>query len=350
MKLNTQLSSGFAAVIILLVIVSVTAYWGLTGEFDGFSEYRRLASANNRTSLFQENMLSVRLAARRFISDPSDQTVQDYRQHFGEMMIMVKEMQENVKKPERAKKVTVLAEQAAKYDTIFVQFVALNKQQDEATVRQGEMGAALRKVVTQIIETVAKENNAEAAVLAGQIQENVMLGRLAAVRLRQSHKAEDFETAKREIQVEAADLAKTLRQKTENGEVQKLLDQFDKDRNAYIPLITTIFDRIQKSNASIAALTQTDLAVAKVTDELKAAYTEEQNALGLRVQQANKLAVTVVTWLSAGAVLAGILLAWLLVRIIQRPIGGEPAEMAAITEKIAGGDLTVRFTHTGHET
>ena len=350
MKLSTQLSSGFAAVIILLVIVSATAYWGLTGAFDGFSEYRRLARANNRVSQFQENMLSVRLAVRSFIGDPSDKTAQDYRQTFGEMMTVVKELQENVKNPERANKIAFIAEQSAKYNTTFDQLVALNKQQDEATARQADMGAATRKVVTQMIEAVAKDNNAEAAVLAGQIQENLMLGRLAALRLRQSHKAEDFETAKRQIQVEAGDLAKNLRQKTENAEVQKLLDQFDKERNAYVALVTTIFDLIQKGDAAIATLNQIGPAVAKVTDELKAAYDEDQNALGPKVQRANELAVAVVTWLSVGATLIGILLAWLLVGIIRRPIGGEPAEMAAITEKIAGGDLTVRFTDTGQET
>ena len=350
MKLSTQLSSGFAAVILLLVIVSATAHWGLTGAFDGFSEYRRLARANNRAGQFQESMLNVRLAVRGFIGDPSDKAAQNYRQNFGEMMTLVKELQETVKNPERARKVASIAEQAAKYNTTFDQLVALNKQQEEAEARQAEMGTTMRKAMTQMIEAVAKDNNAEAEVLAGQIQEHLMLGRLAALRLRQSHKAEDFETAKREIQVEAGDLAKTLRQKTENVEVRKLLDQFDKERNAYVALMTTLFDLIQKSDAAIAILNQIGPAVAQVTNELKAAYNEDQNALGPQVQRANELAVTVVTWLSAGAILVGILLAWLLMGIIRRPIGGEPAEMAAITQKIAGGDLTVRFTDTGRET
>jgi methyl-accepting chemotaxis protein len=51
----------------------------------------------------------------------------------------------------------------------------------------------------------------------------------------------------------------------------------------------------------------------------------------------------------AGAFLA-LLLAWLMTRIIQRPIGGEPAEMALITQQIAAGDLTIRFSQTGQET
>ncbi len=39
-----------------------------------------------------------------------------------------------------------------------------------------------------------------------------------------------------------------------------------------------------------------------------------------------------------------------LTRRITRLIGGEPAEMAALAQRIAGGDLTVQFANTGQET
>ncbi len=58
-------------------------------------------------------------------------------------------------------------------------------------------------------------------------------------------------------------------------------------------------------------------------------------------------------WISimlATALGLGISIAFVLARGIRRPIGGEPAEMAALTQQIAGGDLTVRFTDTGKET
>ena len=42
--------------------------------------------------------------------------------------------------------------------------------------------------------------------------------------------------------------------------------------------------------------------------------------------------------------------ACLTVRGLLRMIGGEPVEMAGLTERIAQGDLTVQFTHTGKET
>ncbi|CDH45402.1 exported hypothetical protein [Candidatus Contendobacter odensis Run_B_J11] len=76
LKLRTQLNSGFAAVMVLLIIVAGTAYWGLTGAFDGFTEYRRLARASNRTAVFQDQMLNVRLSVKNFVISHSDKATQ----------------------------------------------------------------------------------------------------------------------------------------------------------------------------------------------------------------------------------------------------------------------------------
>ena len=349
MKLGTQLGSGFAGVILLLIIVSATAYWGLTGAFDGFSEYRRLARANNRTGQFQEQMLNVRLVVRGFMANASDKAAQDYRQSFGEMITLVKEMQESVKNPERAKRVALIVEQAAKYDTAFVQIEALSKQRQTTIDQLNENGANMRKTVTSMIEGAAKGSDIETAILAGKLQEQVMLGRLHMTKYLESHKDADFNQAREELVVKIDGLVKLLRDKL-TGADQTLLQQFDKLHDAYQTLMTSVFEITEKSDALIQTLTQIGPEIAKVTDELKNAYNEDQNALGPQVQRANELAGAIVTWLSIGAVLVGILLAWLLVRITRRPIGGEPAEMAAITQKIAGGDLTVRFTDTGQET
>lgn len=64
LKLRTQLNFGFGAVIVLLVILSITAWWGLQRAFDGFTEYRRMALNNLKSSEFQETMLRVRLDVR----------------------------------------------------------------------------------------------------------------------------------------------------------------------------------------------------------------------------------------------------------------------------------------------
>jgi len=66
-------------------------------------------------------------------------------------------------------------------------------------------------------------------------------------------------------------------------------------------------------------------------------------------QTSGFMKIVSISMLLAGLALA-VLLSWLTARAIRRPIGGEPAEMAALTQQIAQGDLTVQFTATGKET
>ncbi|MCC7221515.1 MAG: methyl-accepting chemotaxis protein [Candidatus Contendobacter sp.] len=92
------------------------------------------------------------------------------------------------------------------------------------------------------------------------------------------------------------------------------------------------------------------LEVVAITTRLQDTYRTDQHNLGALVQGNNEWVMQTAIWITVAAVLAGIALAWLLARLIQRPLGGEPAEMAAITTRIAGGDLTVQFSDTGRET
>ena len=347
MKLHSQLYFGFAAMIVLLIIVAGTAYWGLSSAFDGFSEYRRLARANNRVASFQEEMLNVRLAVRGFFANQSDKAVQDYRENFGQMMAVVKELKENVKNPERVKQVTFVDEQAAKYDAAFTQVTALAKQRQTTVDRMGETGVTLRQTATKMIDAAALSKNLEETVLAGKLQEQLLLGRLYMAKYLESHSDDDFKRAKQDLVIKSDEIAKTLRQKTQDAGLRGLLDQFDREHQAYEGLMATVFEATEKSDGLIKTLDQIGPEVAKTTEALKAAYDADQNALGPQVQSSNQIAVAVVSWLSVAAVIIGILLAWLLVRGIQRIVSritqATEQVSAAVTEIAQGSvDLSQR--------
>ncbi|HRD50223.1 MAG TPA: methyl-accepting chemotaxis protein [Candidatus Contendobacter sp.] len=342
MKLRTQLYFGFAAMILLLMTVAGISYWGLIGALDGFTEYRRLARANNRVADFQDQMLSLRLAVKNFVINHSDKAVQDYREDFSRMMALVKELKENVKDPERAKPVALIDEQAAKYDAAFTQVTALAKQRQATIERMNEIGVALRQTATKLIDTAAQNKNLEEAVLAGRLQEQLLLGRLYMVKYLESHSGEDFARAKQDMQVKVAEFAKALHQKTQDTGLRGLLEQFDKEHQAYETLMATAFEVTEKSDGLIKTLDQIGPEVAKITEELKAAYTTDQNALGPQVQRSNEIAVAVMVWLSVAAVLIGILLAWLLVRGIQRVVSQitqATAQVSAAVTEIAQGSV-----------
>jgi len=186
--------------------------------------------------------------------------------------------------------------------------------------------------------------------LASALKAQFMSGRIAVFRYIRSHVRDDFEKAQEEIITRVDQQEKILSEKM-GARYRTQLEQFTKEHDAYKALLPTLLQAIEKSNDLIKnALERIGLEVTNATDNLKSSRKAAQDALGPQVQHANELAVSVVTWLSVGAVLLGVALAWLLVRIIRRPIGGEPAEMAALTQQIAHGDLTVQFADTGKET
>ncbi|MCC9002260.1 MAG: Tar ligand binding domain-containing protein, partial [Candidatus Competibacter sp.] len=125
LKLHTQLNIGFATVIVLLIVVAGTAYWGLNGAFEGFTEYRQIAHMTKEVGKFQEEMLNGRLAVKTFIAKESEQAVQNYQKQLEALRAGIAQMRGEIKSPERVKLLDAIDRQVAQYDESFKQLVAL---------------------------------------------------------------------------------------------------------------------------------------------------------------------------------------------------------------------------------
>ncbi|MFZ1831143.1 MAG: methyl-accepting chemotaxis protein, partial [Candidatus Competibacteraceae bacterium] len=296
-------------------------------------------------------MLKVHLAVKDFIIRGDDKSAQGYhREHFDEMMAARKALAENIMNPERKKIVAAIGEQAAHYDEAFKQTVALVKQREETVKQLVETGIRAQNALDKLIDDAVKDRNIEVTALANSLKMQLMNGRYFVLRYVRSHLRDHFEKAQEEVITLVNQQEKIFDEKA-GVSYRTQLELFTKEHDAYTALLPSLSQAIEKADDLIKnTLDRVGPEVANATEELKSSRKATQDALGTKVQQANGLAVSVVTWLSTGAVLLGILIAWLLVRIIRRPIGGEPAEMAALTQQIAGGDLTVQFDNTGQET
>jgi len=133
----------------------------------------------------------------------------------------------------------------------------------------------------------------------------------------------------RTIYVELDDLIERLAAVTDPDQKRALYAEYRQAIGRMVPISDTMgqtFDAVTENNTAR-------------TSEMVA----ENHVLATRLETLS-IAATV------GSIVLGALLAWLLVRAIRRPIGGEPAEIATLTQQIAHGDLTARFADTGKET
>ncbi len=350
LKLRTQLNSGFAVVILLLIIVAGIAYWGLQGAFHGFTEYSQIARANQQIVAFDRQMLGARLAFRGFLLTPTDQTAQSFREQLSQVQTALNTLKENTKNSEQAKQIAAIAEKTAQYDATTMQVIAMYKQRDETIKQLVNAGITMQKTLFDLVDAATTDKNAVIATMGGKLIMQIMNGRYSLLRYAWTRQPTHFDQAREEIIAKVDALLQPFAEILPPN-YRARLEQFNKDRSAYLALVPTLNQIVTQSET----LTQ-DAAfrigpeITKIIEEVVAFYEKNQNVLGPQVQRTNEIAVTVVTGFSIAAVLMGFALAWLLVRMIRRPIGGEPAEMAAMTRQIAQGDLTVRFSETGQET
>ena len=253
LKLRTQLNLGFSAVIMLLVIVAGTAYWGLEGAFEGFTEYRRQALNGDRVSEFQEDMLNVRLAVKSYIINSNDQTTQDYRTSFDGMMAAHKALAENIQNPERKKIVAAIGEQSAKYDDAFKQVMTFVKQREETVKRLVETGILVQNALTSLIDSATKDKNIEVATLADNLKIQFMNGRYFVLKYVRSHVRDDYAKAEEEVITLVNQEEKILAEKAGAG-YRTQMEQFSKEHDAYQALLPALVQAIEKGDDLIKNL------------------------------------------------------------------------------------------------
>jgi methyl-accepting chemotaxis protein len=352
LKLGTQISMGFGLVLLLLVVVSSAAYIGLGTAIEGFNEYRGLARDANLAGRVQANMLLVRLFAKDYILKKNQKAVDAFKDRFSTLEGLVDQASNEIQKPERAEKVAFVRKSIGEYDKAFDKVVDFMRERDKVVSGQLDPnGLAMRKAITSIMQSAYRDKDTEAAFYAGEVQESLLLARLYVNKYLMTNQMADSDRAHKELDDNLAKRAKLLDENIQNPERRRHLADFYKAKELYADALDKINQIIVDRNDVIKnQLDRIGPEVADATEEVKLSVQKDQDVLGPEVKQHNEATITTVIWVSAGAILIGILLSWFLVRVIKKPLGGEPADMAAVAQRIAAGDLKINFNNRDHAT
>lgn len=345
MRLSAQIGSGYGVVLALLIVVSISAYIGLNKAIDGFNDYRQLARHANLAGRVQANMLMVRLHAKDFILKNNEEAITEFKKRYDILSELVDEESSAMTDPALAEKMKVITGSIKAYDKGFDSVVNYMKLRDEQLVAILEpQGLLMREAMTDIMTSAFSDQDAQAAYYAGQVQESLLLARLYVVKYLSSNAKADVERAHQEFDGSMAARLKTLDENLSNPQRRALLDKFNVAREQYERALDEINKIIVARNAVIAdELDRIGPIVADAAEDIKISIQKHQDTLGPQVKKDNETTILTVIIISIGAVFIGIILAWFLVRLIKKPLGGEPSEMQSIARSIADGDLTVEF-------
>lgn len=115
LKLTAQISVGFASIIVLLIVISTSSWFGVNNVYNGLVEYRELARDTNLTGRLQANMLMVRLGVLKFLNERSEESITQYEERLAKVETFMDEAKVEIKKPERAQLIQKSAQNLGVY-------------------------------------------------------------------------------------------------------------------------------------------------------------------------------------------------------------------------------------------
>ncbi|MCG6202084.1 methyl-accepting chemotaxis protein [Psychromonas antarctica] len=336
----------------LLIVVSMSAYVGLSNAIDGFNNYREYAREANLAGRVQANMLLVRLYAKDYILKNDDNSIRNFKERFQELSDLVSDQSSELKDPELVTKMRLIVASINDYDKAFDTVTAYMAQRNKIlNSTLNIQGAVMHSIISEIMTSSFNEQDSNAAFYAGQVQESLLLARLYVVKFLDSNSAEDVAIAHKELDGALLDRVKKLDQHIKNPQRRAMLDKFYAARETYARALDSIDKAIIERNIVIEQeLDRIGPLVAAAAEDIKLAVQKKQNVLGPLVKQHNEKTSATLIWISISAVLVGIVLAWFLVYLIKKPLGGEPSQMESIARRIADGDLTIDFKNSEHAT
>jgi methyl-accepting chemotaxis protein len=344
LKLSMQIGIGYAVVLLLLLIVSIAAYIGLNSAVKGFSEYHRRAQNANIVGRVQANLLMTDLAANRFVADPAEQYLQEFNQRLGLLKQLLAEATQKIHNPERVSKIKLVVQEVNNYGQTFDQVVRdINKSDALLTEVLNVHGAKMSQIMADFIERARMSGNTAVVYQASRAEESLLQGRLGVVKFLDENKREYIEAAHRELDETMPKALDMLAQLTSVPSQLAALREFRLSLETYRQALDQIDKALQARDAGLAEMGRIGPVVSDAIEAMELSYIDDQTALGEDMQAQNQRTVEVVIWVSLAAVLAGVFLSWFLVRVVKRPLGGEPAEMETIARRIGEGDLQISF-------
>jgi methyl-accepting chemotaxis protein len=345
MKLGAQLPFAFSAILVILVGVSLISINGLDKGFNNFKNYRGLAKDTNLAGRLQANMLMVRLNVLKYIAHDSEKTLSDFEQRKEKMKQFLIQSEKEIQNTTRAENIQQSKVLFSQYEVAFDEVISLIASRHETVNNElNPAGLAMREKMTELIELTKKNGQINMMYQAAKAQEALLLGRLFVIKFLVTNEKNDYDRAILELENNLEKKLNDLKLSDLDNHEVSILKQISTAYYTYIIAFKNVNKTIGARNELInKKLNTIGPILADKIESVKLSVKSEQDELGPVAQQNSERSLVLVQVFSIIGSVLGIILAMYITRVIRSPIGGEPADIAKITETIANGDLTAKF-------
>lgn len=336
-KISHKLMLSFGLVLTLLLVTSFAGYQGLSRSDRGFDTYRELARDSNLAGRLQANLLMFQAEFKGYLITHNPESLSQYQTRLNAMKGFLDQAKVEIQKPERAALIQEIGPLIQQYETSVEQIVQLiEKRSDAMSEILNINGPKMRQLVSEIRQQAYDAADADLSHLAGNLQENLILGRLYLLKYFDSEKSTDYQTALQQLShVVNSDLASLEQLQLTSGQ-QQLIAEFKQLKADYLSAMQTVQQVIEQQNQLLyTKVEQAGPAIADKIERVKLSVIQDQDLLGPQLQHNNQMAVQWMAALALGALIIGTLLSVKFSRTIKHRL-----QIAVnIAQQIAQGNL-----------
>lgn len=341
-----QIFSGFGVVIAIAVISGAIAIFSMIKFESSYAVFEDMAGDALLASEINADMAKALLNARKYLTSRDDADLLTSRDFIRQVREGAAIAVEEIKAPYRAERVALVVEGIERFSTGIDRVVELYAERDELVNNTlDKIGPEIRKGLTEIATSAANDGDHETAYLAGNMQENLLLGRLYVKNFLLNNNSEDIQRADFELEKArkaSDDLSKSIQNPARVQILNDLIPQFDEYRQSalrlgeVIALRNTIREETISANGTAISTAAAEIKDSAVVDEKKLTETTHLEIRNAEIMTASAVIV--------GVVIA-ICFAWFIGRGVSRPI----IKMTRAMEQLAEGNLDIEIPEQGRK-
>jgi methyl-accepting chemotaxis protein len=279
-KLKTKIIGGFVAVLVLLALVAGA---GTTSFFligDRFGDYVQINHVANKAESIAEHMAKLQRNVIAYTLSSKEEYFEKAEGLATALHTELKDALNESRDPERRAEFEKIAKSLDSYRTGLERLNKIDHERDSLIADTLDVGGqSMRKSLTEIIDSAKADSDLEAAAVAAEAQERLLLGRLFANQMigrRDPSRAEAALKAFAEIKDELAQLDQHLTDPTR----RRLLTEVEEAMPKYVEAFVRVAELIKESehlvNGDMAEKAET---IDQAVDAVAKSAHEDQQAL-----------------------------------------------------------------------
>jgi methyl-accepting chemotaxis protein len=313
LTIGRRIALGFCLVLILLGAVATTAWFALGSSGQRLSLYAGSTEETNNVASVESAMLGVKLSVNEFLATGSAASAEAYKQAKASLDRQIDVALKSIADPARADELRQAVSLLGKYDSSFQNVIAST----------GRMDVVVREQLAPQGEAIAKGMD---TILTGARNNGDMNGAFQVSSALKSYFESSSEvnsyllTSKAEFAAAAKEHIK---------EVRDAVTRLQKDQAELVKLDETLKDEAK------------DALLVKIAVRLRQSVTQFQSQLGQTGRTEQTRSETIVLGCTIGAGVLGLVVAWLIIRGITRPILKIAKQLAVESAQTHGAALQV---------